>query len=217
MLRRPKSTISLPLRRDFQRPLDFSDEERKAYNRVRGQAITKIDEALHSGSDPSRNVAYVNVLQQIESLRLICNLGLYYHSRHEETSHKLRENWDSMAQTAFNSQREIKTMACLHCSADVGLAESLLDGKHEAGGQFFRCLRFRCGDCSGKNRRSHAVGPGCGHRPACPAATVSLVGQAIENPPSLVTLREPEAGMELPSKIRALVEDIKSLPSDTKW
>lgn len=158
-------------------------------------------------------MAYVNVLQRTESLRLICNLGLHYHSRHEETSHRQREDWGSMAQTTFNAQREIETMACLHCSASIGLSESLLDGQHE--GQFFRCLRFRCGDCSEKNRR-YGAETGCGHNPACPAAIVSLVGQAIENPPSLVTLR-PEAGIELPSKIQALITDIKSLPPDTKW
>lgn len=75
ILRRPKGTISLPPRRDVQYPVDFSTGERQAYEEIRNRAIVKINEALQSGSEPTKAGAYVNVLQQIESLRLTCDRG----------------------------------------------------------------------------------------------------------------------------------------------
>lgn len=68
LLRRPKKTITLPARRDLQCPVDFSNDERATYQDIRDRTITKIDDALHKSSDASKAGAYVNILQQIESL-----------------------------------------------------------------------------------------------------------------------------------------------------
>ncbi|KAK2611706.1 hypothetical protein N8I77_005031 [Diaporthe amygdali] len=215
VLRRPKTTISLPPRRDSQCPIEFSPEERKAYQEVRNRAITKIEEALQPSPNTSCGTSYVNVLQQIESLRLICNLGLNYRSRHDNDEKRPREDWTSMAQSTFNTRRELDPISCLHCSSDIGLAESLLDfadGKRE--GRFFRCLKFCCGECVQKLFRLRQEVT-CGHRPPCPGATVSLESKAIEVSGSLETARL-ETGVELPSKLQALVTDIKSLPITTK-
>lgn len=222
VLRRPKSTISLPPRRDLQCPIDFNAEERDAYDKVRGQAISRIDEALqgHSSADgTSKGFAYVNVLQKIESLRLICNLGLHYHSRHEEFTRRPREeDWTSMAQPTFNAQREIAAMKCLQCSSSIGITESLLNltDHGEQKGHFFRCLEFCCGECAERTRRSKRE-VSCRHNPTCPQAIVLLVGRAIEEVPALESLRRQAGVLELSSKIEALVNDIKSLPPDTKW
>ncbi|KAF3767249.1 hypothetical protein M406DRAFT_328339 [Cryphonectria parasitica EP155] len=215
VLRRPKTTISLPCRRDLKYPVEFSRQEREAYEAIRGQAIMNIDEALQSGSDPSKGVAYVNVLQQIESLRLFCNLGLHYYIRHD-LSKRLNDSWEAVAQQTFNAQREMDPVSCLHCSSSLEVTESLLDpvdGKGE--GKFFRCMQFCCGECVGKIQRSRAE-VACSHSPPCPGATVTLIGQAVEEIASLQTLH-PRTGLDLPSKIQALVTDIKCLPKETKW
>lgn len=216
VLRRPKATISLPSRRDLQYAIDFSPEERDVYNKIRNRAIAKIEDALQSNSDSSKSVAYVNILQQIESMRLTCNLGLHYHSRHDGGNQIITDSWRSMAQSTFNAQREMEPMTCLCCSSSFSLAESLLDSADGKGeGQFFRCLKFCCGDCSKRTRQPKRE-LGCGHSPPCPGATVSLGGHAVEEIASLASLR-PQASIELPSKVRALVTDIKSLPRDVKW
>lgn len=220
VLRRPKTTISLPARRDLQCPINFNAEERIAYDRVRGQAIIRIDEALHASSDTSKGIAYVSILQQIESLRLICDLGLHYHSRHEDSGTRPQEDWASMAQPTFNAQREIAAMKCLNCSSSIGITEALLNvTDHEKqDGYFFQCLRFCCGECA-ENMRKLKREISCRHNPTCPQAVVSLVGRATEEVPSsgaLGALRS-HAGVELSSKIQALVTDVKSLPLDTKW
>lgn len=144
-----------------------------AYDEVREQAITKIDEALHTNSEASRVGVYVNVLQQIESLRLICNLGLHYHSRHNGAAQRsaASDDWATTAQQTFNVQCETGPIVCLQCSSATDLAESLLDdGQHDTSAsrpplpQFFRCMRFACGDCVQKlNGATQTLG--CGHKP----------------------------------------------------
>ncbi|KAG6358592.1 hypothetical protein INS49_012110 [Diaporthe citri] len=216
VLRRPKTTISLPPRQDRQYPIDFSPEERKMYEEVRSKAIITIEEALQPRPDTSSGVvSYVNVLQQIESLRLICNLGLSYRPGHGGTAQIPKDDWISMAQRTFNTRRELDPISCLHCSSDIGLAESLLDpsdSKRE--GQFFRCLKFCCGECVEKAHRLRQE-VGCGHRPPCLGTTVSLVGKAMEEAGSLEPARL-QGDFKLPSKIQALVKDIKALPMATK-
>ncbi|ROW05656.1 hypothetical protein VSDG_00671 [Cytospora chrysosperma] len=125
------------------------EDEKAAYEVVRERAITRIDEALHSGSEVSKGSAYVNVLQQIEALRLICDMGIHYRSRHEE-SRSLRDataEWTAVAQQAFNAQREMGTITCLQCASCLTVTESLLNEGTDAEKLpwFFRCLRFCCG------------------------------------------------------------------------
>lgn len=196
--------------------MEFSLEERRHYDEIRCQAVTSIDEALYSGSDISRSFAYANILQRINSLRLICNLGVHYQNRHEEPSRAFEEDWKSVAQATFNAQREMEPVACLYCSSLTGLSESLLETPDtKQAGQFFRCLKFCCGECAHKVRRSHSEA-GCGHSPPCPVATVSLEGQAAEEVVAVRSLGS-RVGLDLPSKIQALVTDIQCLPSHTKW
>lgn len=216
ILRRPKTTISLPTRRDRQYPIDFNSEERKAYDEVRSQAIITIEEALQPVSETSKNCTYVNVLQQIEALRLICNLGVSYRPRHKYSKEKTPEKWASIAQRMFNTRRELDPISCLHCSSDIGISDSQLDPSDgKADGQFFRCLKFCCGECVDQADRSRRK-VGCGHVPPCPRSTVSLVGKATEEAEPLEPLGL-QAGVELPSKLKALVADIKALPVQTKW
>lgn len=187
------------------------------YEEFRGQAIITIEEALQPGPNTSSGgISYVNALQQIESLRLICNLGLSYRPGHDGAAQRPKDDWISIAQRIFNTRRELDPIICLHCSSDIGLAESLLDSSDsKREGQFFRCLKFCCGECVEKARRSrHDVG--CGHRPSCLGTTVSLVGKAIEEAGSLEPARL-QGDLTLPSKIQALVTNIQALPKTTKW
>jgi len=220
LLRRAKETISLPFRRDTMCAVDFSREERAVYDEIRQQAITKIGEALHMDSEASRAGVYVNVLQQIESLRLICSLGLHYHTRHNRTMQgcfSVANEWASAAQQTFSVQREMGPVVCLQCSSVTELAEALLDDASlsQLTPQFFRCLRFACGDCTQKLQRANQA-IGCGHKPSCPMASVSIGRSVLEEVPAVVSSQAstPHAGM--PSKVEALVADIKVLPADAK-
>ncbi|KAH6619377.1 SNF2 family N-terminal domain-containing protein [Chaetomium sp. MPI-SDFR-AT-0129] len=223
LLRRSKATISLPARRDMTCAVDFSREERATYDEAREQTITKIDEALHAGSESSRAGVYVNVLQQIESLRLICDLGLHYHTRRNRNtaqSTSASDDWAAAAQQTFNIQREMGPIVCLQCSSTTSLTESLLGDSHDSSSsrqepQFFRCLRFACGECVQKLQRAKQV-PSCGHKPSCLVAPVSVNHSVMEEVSATVLDAVSAPQTALPSKIQALVTDIKAAPADVK-
>lgn len=217
LLRRPKGTVSLPPRQDMQCPVDFSQEERTLYNKLRQQAIISIDEAMQKDLEASRVGMYVNVLQQIESLRLVCNLGLHYHKRHDKISRVSQEvdNWMGIAQRAFNVQRDMGHLVCLQCSSTLELTEALLEDSavpHQSG-LFFSCLRFVCTDCTQKAVQTVA----CGHNPRCSMAHVSTSGSALESSLPEIQPQVTKVSISLPSKVEALITDIKTLPQNEKW
>ncbi|KAI0459294.1 SNF2 family N-terminal domain-containing protein [Xylaria acuta] len=213
LLRRAKGTINLPPKRDLVCPVDFLPEEMTAYETLREQAICTIDEAVsgyHGSSSPN---AYANALQRIESLRLFCDLGLQYHARHEtQNDHE----WSSIAQQVFNSKRGIEPLICVQCSLSLDFTESLLDEPNSSvtDPQFSSCMKFICGECVRKLSKDHRA-VGCGHKPACPFASVSTSGVAFEETPDTLC-NTPFSSIRLPSKVEALITDIKSLPKDTK-
>lgn len=129
---------------------------------------------------------------------------------------KSQKEWASVSQRIFNTRRELDPISCLHCSSDIGLSDTPLDpADSKRDGRFFRCLKFCCGECVDQGHRSRQ-GISCGHVPPCHASTVSLGGKATEEAGS----PEPtglQTGVELPSKVQALLADIKALPMGTKW
>ena len=220
LLRRAKGTINLPPRRDMQCPVDFTREERAIYDEMRQQAITKIDEALHKDSEVSRTGFYVNVLQQIESLRLFSNLGLHYPTRHDKfpQSYPETDNWASVAQQTFNVQREMGSVICLQCSSALEMTEALFDDStatHQSP-LFSRCLKFLCGDCTHKLDRAGRIAA-CGHNPSCPMAPVSTSNSVLEEISDLISPQTEPLSIGLPSKVEALVSNLKALSPDIKW
>lgn len=196
------------------------NDEKELYEKIREQTIVSINDALQNVSDSSFHGGFVNVLQQIESLRLVCNLGLHYHSRDAAIDReKTRDatSWQSIAQQIFNCQREMDSITCMECSSRLGLVETLLNDFIDAKkpSRFFRCLKFCCAECychlyeSGHRNK-------CGHNPCCPDAPVSLDGDTLEEYPQ-VDMQQPQADMSMPSKVEALVTDIRSRPRDEKW
>ncbi|TGJ84976.1 hypothetical protein E0Z10_g3806 [Xylaria hypoxylon] len=122
LLRRTKEAIDLPPKQDLLCPVDFSPDERAAYEKLRQQAIYSIDEAVYGHHGSTRQYNHANALQKIESLRLFSDLGLQYHARHEPHAD---QDWPRIAQQAFNSRRAI---------------EPLIFSKP----QFSSCMKFVC-------------------------------------------------------------------------
>ncbi|KAM0541570.1 hypothetical protein ACHAO7_010466 [Fusarium culmorum] len=175
----------------MQCPVDFNPDERALYDNLRENTIVSIDEASKFGSDSIKPGSYANVLQQIESLRLVCNIGLHYYTRHDKVTKNIPEadEWAKIAQTTFNIEREMVPILCLQCSSASDITETISENPTTASQNplFFSCLRFICAECtqvSGQN-------PKCGHKPRCAVAQTDI---------------------GLPSKVKALITDIKSLP-----
>lgn len=220
LLRRPKGAIDLPARRDLQRLVCFSQEEREAYERIKQQTTISIDEAFGTDTARSRSLIYVNVLQRIESLRLFCNLGVHYRSRLSKPSSVSTEpeQWSANAQRMFNLQRQINPIVCTQCSSTLGLTDTFLDdaSNHPESAQFTSCLQFTCSDCVSRRHQSGKAVT-CGCKPPCSVAPVSTSGVDLEEVEDVVCPSGPPAFLSLPSKIEALLEDIKEAPGDVKW
>ncbi|KAF2638471.1 hypothetical protein P280DRAFT_551575 [Massarina eburnea CBS 473.64] len=221
ILRRAKNTIDLPPRRDVKCPVDFSRAERSLYESIRQQAILKIDDALRHDLEISRSGAYVNFLQQIESMRLVCNLGLHYHNRHDNASSRAPTDWAATAQHAFNSHREMNMIVCSQCSSSLEMTESLVDDTlFEDSPLFSRCLKYACAECSHKLRIT-GFNMACDHNPRCPVAPVSVSTSALEETFSQSNPKDKRADRSsflgnLPSKVEILVSDLKALPFGVK-
>ncbi|KAF2680949.1 P-loop containing nucleoside triphosphate hydrolase protein [Lentithecium fluviatile CBS 122367] len=219
ILRRAKKTIDLPPRHDVKCPVDFSRAEKAVYDSIREQTITKIDDALLHDTELSKSGAYVNFLQQIESMRLVCNLGLHYHTRHDKGPTQTATDWPATAQKAFNIQREMETIICSQCASSLEMSEGLLDDTFLQDSPLFsRCLKYACAECSQKLRiTGHKMV--CGHTPRCPVAPVSTSNSELEETFSQASIRKPEQPVVdngLPSKVRVLVSDLKALPIGVK-
>jgi hypothetical protein len=217
ILRRANSTVDLPPRRDTRCPVDFSRSERTLYDSIREQTIAKIDDALLHESELSTSGKYVNFLQQIESLRLVCNLGMHYNTRHNKNQTQKNEDWTVLAQEMFNIQRGMGTMACSQCSSVLEHDDTLLDeSATQESPLFSRCLKYACADCSYKLKRAGRQMV-CGDAPLCPIAPVSISNNALEEMPSHLASHTKMPSTGLPSKIEVLIADLKTLAPDVKW
>ncbi|KAH6967255.1 P-loop containing nucleoside triphosphate hydrolase protein [Fusarium venenatum] len=213
ILRRDKSTINLPPRQDLQCPVNFSPEEQALYDNLREDTKVSINEAMNRDSNSLRPGGYVHILQRIESLRLICNIGLHYHTRHDKVIKNITgaDEWMETAQTAFNMQREMVSMTCLRCSSVLDITETVSDSTTTASQNplFFSCLTFVCAECvqrSGQN-------VDCGHNGGCAVARISMSGESLN---ASFSDMQPQTNISLPSKVKALITDISNLPSSEK-
>jgi len=216
LLRRPKTTVQLPPRHNKECRVEFTPREREEYDLLKNMTATAIDRALQQGHRLGRSGAYVNILQQIEALRLFCGLGLHYHSRHAEGALKshIPASWDTIAQSTFRMHFQMGTIQCSQCHGITDLTQSLFEDTNTQMALFSRCLRFACNECSTKLTHQ-GINMDCGHSPSCPVAQVSTSSDAMED---VVDTHDIASGhhFELPSKIAALIADISSQPVQVK-
>ncbi|KAK3495760.1 SNF2 family N-terminal domain-containing protein [Neurospora crassa] len=225
ILRRPRTTIQLPERRNLQCPVEFSPAERELYQDIRTRTIERLDEFLCAdNADAVRPPSYVNVLQQIEEMRMVCNLGLYYRSRHDFAAQDSSADtaWNSaMAQRALNLQLEIDSVRCKDCKVSLDVAFGLLGDTPEAQGLkqalLSQCMKFVCPECVfGRG----GAPPICDHNPVCPFAPVSISAITAKEAPEPGALefegRDMLSPHEMPSKVKSLILQLKTLPCDTK-
>lgn len=226
VLRRPKTVIELPSRTNLKLPVEFSPEERKLYDELKAQTLSRIEEAYDGGP---ASLSYITVLQRINALRVVCDLGVNYASRHslaggdEIADGAAVGDWASAAQLAFDHRREMYPVACAFCLASCSLTTATFDGDDgpSATGPFYaRCLSFVCADCA-----RHAVARNqpvtCKHSPEHDIAPVSLGWGTLENGfgpagHGLGSSDRSLAGCQLSSKVTALISKLLGLPADKK-
>ncbi|TGJ82686.1 hypothetical protein E0Z10_g6083 [Xylaria hypoxylon] len=221
ILRRPKATINLPSRTDLRYPVTFTPDERALYDDIKTQTIETIRKAAY-GEASHDSPRFVNVIQQINLMRLICNLGLHYSPRHEHStaynySYPQMTDWERIAQQTFNFQCEIATLTCELCGLSTNMTETLLEDSGATSKLLFsQCLRFFCSDCTQSPKRG-ASNLSCGHYPPHSMATVSLSRSAFEEDAiQAIPYTSTLSGTGLPSKVAALMRELSHQPADVK-
>jgi hypothetical protein len=215
---RNKKVIDLPARLDLKRDLDFSPLEQAFYNQAKEGTIRKIDEAL--SSTPLKQGQYLNALQWLNELRLLCNHGLAHSSRSARkpptTTSGPAKAWNK---TAANRAFEVLVSAgeatCFVCG------NPLLQGaESEPITEFAKpflsqCLTLTCGPCAKECLNGQAK-LACTHTPTCKSVEVSLVtGQGAES--STLTRSIPKIPTEhVSTKLKALLKDLQTCEKSEK-
>ncbi|KAF2791731.1 hypothetical protein K505DRAFT_248287 [Melanomma pulvis-pyrius CBS 109.77] len=213
MVRRGQLAIDHPSRSTIDCPVEFSKAEKRVYETMRQHTLANLDDALLHESDLSTSDVYVTSLQQIVSMRRMCNLGLHYNTPSNWVS---ASDWKIVAQEIFNFQCKLQPLACSQCSFTYDLSGTIINDPNIQFPPFFsRCLKYACSHCSFELNKS-GVQMICGHTPPCPTASVpfglSLFGQR----PSHGSYQIEKTSIPFPSKVKVLVADVKTLPLDVK-
>lgn len=211
LLRRPKTVIQLPPIHNLQLQVEFTTAERQLYEDVRLQVLSQLNDSVPASLKSLQPNFFINILQKIEAMRMICNLGLQYHLRHEKPSfHESANDWQSEAQRAFNLRREEGVIQCQLCGLRLDEMESLVDEGVQGGKPWFsRCLAFLCPVCSQSETNREKF---CPHKPVCCIATVTT-----DTPFSDLSVGIPTYSHEIPSKVAMLLCDLRKQSPQTKW
>ena len=210
-LRRSISTVQLPEREDKICKLNFGEDEREAYNKAKARTERLLGDALNS--EPHSGL-YLNVLQKINNLRQICNLGtlaprVNADSKSEALSEKSWDSWS--AQTAFDSLVAACSAQCRICSVDMESAVELLSedsSERLLQPQLCSCTYLVCGPCS---QKSECLESACENRPAHTLMPIST--SAPSTPLPLDTWSNTS---KLPTKVSALLDDVSDHIEDEK-
>ena len=207
VLRRSIATVKLPEREDLLCRLDFDAEEIDIYAKAESSTFHLLNKAIDGeGGQTSQ----LNVLAWINSLRMICNLGTRAQiPRLLSQDHQ----WNSRAaQEMFNGLEIAGAAACSICSIDTGAATA------EAADQVIgltslprisSCSHLICAGCIEKCGHDAYS---CSHIPPHPTFPVSTFASEL----SVVESNLAGSGT-VPTKIRALMQDLEQHIDDEKW
>ena len=216
-LRRSKSVVELPARVNVVRRLEFTEAELAQYREAETSIATTLDDAIRTGRYGSN--LYANALQRINQLRMICNLGTFIKFSKQDSNKFLpQDHWsDCTAQAYLNGLITVGAAKCAECGVDL---ESISQYASEESpqkngeGRLFECLLLFCNQCfqkRDKKRSPHCYS--CGKPTPCPSTVVSTSCSSSELSNDAWTSNH---AIEFPTKVKSLVEDIKSLPGNTK-
>lgn len=222
-LRRPKTTIELPPRRDVTTHLDFSEQEQQYYQYVKSKTLHTIN-SVNNASDSAR---FINALQWVNQLRLICNHGITNQKAVEEFDGLpvSRPGWSGEeAQKRFDQLDNVGLAKCSNpeCNRDLSSAlSSETDTEHADEPRFEESLELLCSSCfQNRSGRAGKFFKVCNH---LPRSLVNAVALALPETSSYAERILPARGYlspgkegNIPSKIRELVRDLSETPDDIK-
>ena len=211
MIRRTKAILDLPARTDNVLRISFDVQEEEHYRCVEQPVIESLDQF------PGES--WPNAIQQINKLRLICNLGIYAPQRSNlEQSTVL----DYSLQSTLAARLALGEDSCAQCLGPVSLpsTDDGLGVTTSSNIYYSTCSLIYCAACTQL----------LGFRSPSPCGCRSELGPCLLLPlpssirtPRLTPTRDdaPGAsstgnGIRISSKVRTLIQQIKACPSEKK-
>jgi SWI/SNF-related matrix-associated actin-dependent regulator of chromatin subfamily A3 len=215
LLRRDQGTVQLPKRTDLRYTLQLNPEERVYYNTVERQVTQSVDAVIEGTT--STGTTFASIIQQINELRLVCNLGSR-RKRPTRDAARRTKSWDSrVAQKAMDAMAATESMSCNSC----GLVLDATNLENYIGSELcsnvprcwlFSCLKVACEACMSRYLMAR-----CGCTVPCSSAIVTHTPGRLESGTSSPAGPASEIEEEpLPTKIQALVDDLLKQTPDMK-
>ena len=212
-LRRPKTTIELPLRKDRTVELNFTAEEERYYKFVKAKTRRKLDSV---SSDPRGGASFFNALQWVNELRLICNHGIADRKAIQvlESTPVDRPAWsEKEAQLHFDQLDAVGLAKCSNPECSQDLASSLLndtDIVKDEEPRMEESLELLCWPCfNGRSGKGGKLFKVCNHEPRCHSNEFSAESQSSRSEGLI-------RGGNTPSKLQRVVDDLLKTPDHVK-
>ena len=220
-LRRPKTTIELPVRQDEVVELDFDETERTHYRQVQMSTLHQIDSANRDGS----GTVFLNTLKLVNELRLICTHGVPNNNvvpKLDESSIK-RPLWTVQeAQTHFDQLEYVGLAKCSNAECRQDLTSALsseTDSEHEDEPFISDSLEIWCSSCIGNvGNRSKTFGV-CNHLPRKSKAVAPDLQNSMISQSEILKLHSNfplTTQFHLSTKIRRVLQDLCDTPDNIK-
>ncbi|MCJ1473085.1 alpha-1,6-mannosyltransferase [Lambiella insularis] len=211
-LRRPKTTVKLPHRYDQTVYLDFNEPERRYHDRIRTTTRSKLYDAYQLGS----SMNFINALQWVNELRLICNHGITNikaTSILTDVSQRLSKWNPHEAQMVFDQLDDAGLAKCSNpeCFEDLTSAlSSETDTQNIDEPRIEQSLELLCFSCfHARENKPAGFLKVCNHLPRC-----SSQSPADDDPPPLSDRLY--TGNDTPCKVQRLLEDLSNSPEGIK-
>ena len=209
-LRRPKSTINLPPREDRTVVLEFSGPEKLHYEAVRSSTRRMFD----SYSLSSTGCAFLNTLQWVNELRLVCNHDINVPNVSSSSGGQADSiPWSpKKAQLSYDQLDQVDLAKCSNpeCSQDLSLSlSSEMDTEGVDEPWIEESVELLCSTCfKSRASRTGRLFRVCHHSPRC--KTAGGPSSANSGPSGL------ERGGVTPTKIQRIIEDLCQTPNGVK-
>ncbi|CZR65227.1 uncharacterized protein PAC_15127 [Phialocephala subalpina] len=214
---RTKAIIDLPRRQDSIRKLSFSPEEQEYYDKVKEGTIRKLDAAI--STNPLQPGQYLNALQWLNELRLICNHGLVHSNRevHKTVSIVPQDThvWNkSTANKAFETIVTANQASCSVCGNVLSDGAGQGTSSENPKPYLAKCLTLTCGSCIKDSPTGQRLAT-CRCIPLCKSVEVSWTPDVATSVGKGKTLPDvPEE--HISTKLKTLLEDLQTCPEGEK-
>lgn len=144
MIRRTKALLDLPCRDNKLLRVPLSHEEQEYYRRIEQPVVEMLDRTTSSGSHVS--VPWMTAIQQINKLRLICNMEVVGPSPMNLLSVSRIDDSTAVMSTRYLMEGELCVQCCQSVEASA-LGQGLLSAVKT---QFYysACNNFYCAECA---------------------------------------------------------------------